>query len=48
MVDLSFDPKSDKYFVVSYADGIMLMFDIETQQVLQVFDKQNVVSEVII
>ena len=37
--DIQWDPLSDKYLLIAFKDGSLALFDAETAQVLQAFDK---------
>jgi WD repeat-containing protein 17 len=37
--DVEWDPLSDKYLLVAFKDGSLALFDVETTQVLRMFDK---------
>ena len=37
--DIQWDPLSDKYLLVAFKDGSLALFDVETAQILQIFDK---------
>ena len=37
--DIQWDPLSEKYLLVAFKDGSLALFDVETEQVLQTFDK---------
>ncbi|CAG9324590.1 unnamed protein product [Blepharisma stoltei] len=39
--DLQWDPLSDKYLLVAFKDGSMVLFDAEEQSILQTFDRQG-------
>lgn len=38
--DCSFDPLSEKYLLIAYRDGTMLLYDIENSMRLQHFERQ--------
>lgn len=39
--DLQWDPLSDKYIIVAFKDGSMVLFDAEESSILQTFDRQG-------